>query len=799
MKGTVGSAVVLVVALLFFPAAWAPARQTDGTAAVIAKLDGRVLAGMTSEQLNRMLAKHASDGITAANRRSTDEWRRISTRAQWEDFRRDKLQALRRSLGRLPAAPRDLHTRITRTIPGEGYAVENLVFESRPGLWVTANLYRPEPVPQSMPGILLCHSHHNPKTQGELQDMGMTWARAGCLVLVMDQLGHGERRQHPFASERDYAGEFPVGRQDYHFRYNTGIQLQLIGESLMGWMAWDLQRGVDLLLSRSGIDAKRIALMGSVAGGGDPAAVAAALDDRIAMTVAFNFGGPQPETPFPLAADPENTFNYAGSGDWESTRNLQFSARDGFLPWLIVASIAPRSLVYAHEFSWDRDHDPVWKRLQRLYADFYASPGALDYTTGFGLLQGRPPDASHCNNIGPPHRVRIHAALQRWFGINCGPAQEYQKRLPVEELQCMTGAIAAELKPQSLQALATQLGQQRMHQYRDRARGLNPAARLKQLQAEWGALLGGVEPGPVRVISSSHDALDGLRVERLALETETGIPVPALLLTAPGTTPKPIVVAFSKSGKSAFLRERSAALAGLIRNGAAVFLPDLRGTGETSSDSYRGRSSQATSAAATELMLGQPLVGARVRDLRTMLRYLRSRSDLDARRIVLWGESFATVNPPGRDLRIPIGIADEPPISEPDGALIALLGALYENDVRTVYVRGGVTGFESVLQSQFCYMPYESVIPGLLTAGDLCDVVAGLAPKRVRLEGLVDGLNRRPDLVKVKTIYEPARESYDATGVGGNLVLSEPVSDPALAEWIVDSLKTQPASHRVIP
>ena len=35
-----------------------------------------------------------------------------------------------------------------------------------------------------MPGLLIVHSHHRDKTHGELQDMGMTWARAGCLVLV---------------------------------------------------------------------------------------------------------------------------------------------------------------------------------------------------------------------------------------------------------------------------------------------------------------------------------------------------------------------------------------------------------------------------------------------------------------------------------------------------------------------------------------------------------------------------------------------------------------------------------------
>src|SRR4029453_574656 len=148
---------------------------------------------------------------------------------------------------------------------------------------------------------LIIHSHHNPRTQGELQDMGMMWARQGCVVLIIDQLGYGERRQHQ-----------PGSRQDYRFRYIQGIQLDLIGESLIGWMVWDVRRGLDLLLSRAGVVKDKVILIGSVAGGGDPAAVTAALDSRVACVIPFNFGGPQPETRFPLPEDAEQTFNYLG-------------------------------------------------------------------------------------------------------------------------------------------------------------------------------------------------------------------------------------------------------------------------------------------------------------------------------------------------------------------------------------------------------------------------------------------------------------------------------------------------------
>ena len=72
------------------------------------------------------------------------------------------------------------------------------------------------------------------------------------------------------------------------------------------------------------------------------------------------------------SSDAETSFHYAGGGSWESTRNLYRSAAGGFLPWVIVGSVAPRGLVYGHEFSWDRERDPVWKRFERIYG-FYGA------------------------------------------------------------------------------------------------------------------------------------------------------------------------------------------------------------------------------------------------------------------------------------------------------------------------------------------------------------------------------------------------------------------------------------------
>jgi len=185
--------------LLALPSGVPAAESKDVLVEQLRNLDKRVivLGKVRQAPLASMLARDAAARLRLVNRRESRAWEQITSRADWERFREARFQALRASLGTFPPAPTRIRVRRTGTHEGAGYRVDSLVFGGRPGLPVTANLYRPGKPSTSMPGILICHSHHQPKHTGARQDMAMTWARAGCLVLVPDHLGHSERRQHP--------------------------------------------------------------------------------------------------------------------------------------------------------------------------------------------------------------------------------------------------------------------------------------------------------------------------------------------------------------------------------------------------------------------------------------------------------------------------------------------------------------------------------------------------------------------------------------------------------------------------
>ncbi len=756
----------------------------------LAEIDPRVYAPGSVEAKNAplLLGKFLKAQRDRVNLEDVKAWQSIADandRDNWEKSGRDwRIANLKKSVGSLPALTANVPVHIGKSLPGDGFAIDNLVYESRPGLWVTANLYRSVPLPKSAPGILIIHSHHNGKSQGELQDMGMMWARAGCYVLIPDQLGHNERRQHPFVDDKSFPQPFKVGRQDYYFRYNLGVQLHLVGESLIGWMANDMIAGVTLVLKQPNVDPARIILLGSVAGGGDPAAVTAALDKRIQCLVPFNFGGPQPETRFPLPADADKTFDYMGSGSWESTRNLADSAPGGFLPWAIVASIAPRHLIHAHEFAWDGDCDPVWKRYKKIWS-WYGADDKLAAAHGRGSVSGKAPDSTHCNNIGPEHRAMFHPLFKKWFGIDV-PKEEYKKRLPTADLVCWTPELKERLKPRMVHELAREIWEKRRPARTDEIPirflqayfGGKLASQKEESKFSVRAHFGELKDSAKAIADRTDEPVGGISVRRVVLRGgNLGLEIPLVILEpAENKSPGRIVVAYSQAGKRAFMSERRPEIAGLLRAGIAVCLPDLVGTGETAvRGESRGRTSGATSMSSTMQMLGNSIPAMQIDSLSQVLRFLNYDAIKRSQRLrfCLWSESFAKTNGPNSETAVPYDADPTPMLAEPMGLLsLAMLPAKGFNDLMGILTRGELMRFGSVLNGPFLHVPHSISGMPILPQVETEDFVMFLlqtakenkgefAP--LRMEGMVDGLNRPATQAEIDRSFARVRREFGQT------------------------------------
>lgn len=221
------------------------------------------------------------------------------------------------------------------------------------------------------------------------------------------------------------------------------------------------------------------------------------------------------------------------------------------------------------------------------------------------------------------------------------------------------------------------------------------------------------------------------------------------------------------------MTDRANFIAELLNKGVAVCLSDLRGIDKSGrGNEARGRRNFDTELSSSELMLGGTTLRTKLKDLRSILRYLRTRTELDTNRIVLYGDSFAPTNPSNMDLSVPFDVELFPELCEPLGGLLALFGALFEDNVRAVYICGGMTGYASLLESQFCYVPHDVIVSAILTVVDLCDIASFLAPMPLRMEALVDGLNRLSTTNNNSYVFKPTLETYKAEGVLKNIIIS---------------------------
>jgi dienelactone hydrolase len=195
-----------------------------------------------------------------------------ATLEDWQKMRSDLRDLLLKAWGGFPTEPCPLEPRKLGEIVRDGYRVEKIVFQTMPGVWMTANAYIPDGKPgQTFPAVLCVHGHWaGAKQDPVVQSRCIGLAKLGFFVLCVDAFGAGERAIGEALGE--YHGEM------------TGASLLLLGRPLSGIQVYENMRAVDYLQSRPEVDPDRLGVTGA-SGGGNQSMYAGAYDERFRCVV----------------------------------------------------------------------------------------------------------------------------------------------------------------------------------------------------------------------------------------------------------------------------------------------------------------------------------------------------------------------------------------------------------------------------------------------------------------------------------------------------------------------------------
>ncbi|HVH71211.1 MAG TPA: acetylxylan esterase, partial [Candidatus Dormibacteraeota bacterium] len=205
-------------------------------------------------------------------------WNAIHDEVGLRKMQDELRQKLLQMIGGLPTVKTELHAVITGKIPMEGFTIEKLVFQSLPGIYVTALVYVPNDHASKHPAVLV-PAGHAADGKFHYQALGQRLAERGYVAISWDPVGQGERSQ--FWDSKAKKSRYNLICAEHAVMGNLAY---LAGANLARWEIWDGIRAVDYLLTRPDVDGERISITGT-SGGGTQTALIAALDPRIKVAV----------------------------------------------------------------------------------------------------------------------------------------------------------------------------------------------------------------------------------------------------------------------------------------------------------------------------------------------------------------------------------------------------------------------------------------------------------------------------------------------------------------------------------
>ncbi|PYP42206.1 MAG: hypothetical protein DMD43_03705 [Gemmatimonadetes bacterium] len=461
-------------------------------------------------------------------------------------------------LGGLPEERTPLNARIVGTIPMEGYRIEKVVFESLPGLHVTALVYVPDAPDGRKPAVLLACGHApDGKAFRNYQEISGQLARRGYVVLCWDPVGQGERSQFWDAARARSRYNLVCGEHAV-----LGNLACLAGTTLNRYMVWDGMRAVDYLLTRPDVDGARLSVTGT-SGGGHQSAYLGALDERIGVVAPSCF-----VTALPMRMA-NRIFEDPDSDPEQDPYRLVAAGIDHAGLLLLVY---PRPLIVAAAV---KDFVPIegTRKTLREVSALYRAFGRGDR---IALAEGY-----HEHMYSPENREAAFAFLDRFNGMPVRTGLAAVRVLDAAALRCTrTGQVRADLVGRSLPEVIRDDRRQRPPRVSASVAGLYHG------DGDPGITRWTVEPytGAPRAGAIAWEAAGGsdvgdLRIDRYRLRHSEGLVIPVVHVHRRGGERSRVLLDLGLDGKIGVADWPE--VRRLVESGDEVLSFDLRGTGET--------------------------------------------------------------------------------------------------------------------------------------------------------------------------------------------------------------------------
>ncbi len=665
----------------------------------------------------------------------TGEIARIETKDEFFRRQSDVKQRIWSLIGPFPGKT-PLNARITGTVKKNGYKVENLIYESLPGFYVTASLFIPDKISKPAPAILFLCGHSAGVYRLPLYQLPLlNLVKKGFVVLAIDPLGQGERLQY-FDPVK---GESIIGSSTKEHSY-AAVQVFLTGNSIARYFVWDGIRGVDYLVSRKEVDPKRIGVHG-LSGGGTQTAFVSALDDRVAASAPANY-----------ITSYSRLLESIGVQDGE--QNFYHGISNGIDHADLIEVRAPKpTLIQAttRDFFSIQGSRETFAELKRQYT-LLGKPDNIEMT-----------EDDDIHTYTKKNREALYAFFQKHLQQPGLSTEEVVDFASAQELQkTTTGQLATSLGGEtvfSLNRLEAEKSLNKLKASRD-----NSPGHLSSVLKSAGELSGYKEPASVQEpVFTGRIQREGYVVEKYFIKGEGDYVIPYLLMV-PSLSNNKAIIYVHPSGKSV-----EAAPGGemefFVKNGFTVMAPDMIGVGETGPGIFTGDANLdgiSYNIWFTSTLIGRSLVGIRAGDIVRLSMLLKKNKNISE----VYGFARREMAP------------------------VMLHAAAFDPSITRIALIEPYSSYQSIVMNRFYDSRFVySIVSGSLTAYDLPDLAATLAPRKLLMAGVTDGNGKSLNQETISKEMDVIQTTYRTRNADGQLTIVSLNPTEKLNEYLLEWIK----------